>query len=341
MSPLNPSAPCFVTGASGFIGRRLVAELIRRGYPVRALVRPATDRTAFPRRGISFVVGGLADPRFLTWAMDGCASVIHLAACARSWAPDRRKFFRLNVDGAWNVVQAAHAAGVARIVHTSTIVTLGPTAPGVIGDETTPRSTWRYFTDYEESKTLGERQVLAQAAAGAPVVIVNPTRVYGPGRLSESNAVTLLCDLRRRGRAPFLLDGGGSVGNYVLVDDLVQGVVLALEHGRIGERYILGGENASQERLFDLMDEAGDRRRWRVRLSRRAALAYARFEERKALWLGIRPRITPGWVETLLADWAYSCAKAQRELGYRATPLKDGLRLTYDWLRRRRTAAEG
>ncbi len=341
MTLVDRSATVFVTGASGFIGGRLVAELLSRGRSVRALIRPGADRTRFPRRGVSFVVGDLSNQDFLAWAMAGCGDAFHLAAYARNWAARRGIFFAVNVAGTRNLLEAAGRAGVQRIVYASTIVTLGPTPPGVTGDEAMPRWTQSYFTDYEESKTIAERQALRLASEGVPVIVANPTRVYGPGKLTESNSVTWLCDLHLRGRAPFLLDGGRSVGNYVLVDDLVRGLILSLERGRVGERYILGGENASQERLFDLLDEIEGRRRRRVPLPRRLALAYARFEQAKAERLGVHPRITPGWVETFFADWAYTSRKAERELGYAPTPLKDGLRLTYDWLRSRRRREGG
>jgi nucleoside-diphosphate-sugar epimerase len=268
--------------------------------------------------------------------MTGCSRAFHLAAYARNWARDPHAFVEHNVEGTRNVLAAARAAGVERVVLTSTVVTFGPTRPGVVGDETTPRSTPLFFTAYEESKTLAEREALRCAAEGLPVVIVNPTRVFGPGKLTEGNSVTAMIDLYDRGRLPVLLGGGGNVGNYVLVDDLVRGHVLAMERGRAGERYILGGENAPLEGLFALVDAASGRTHRQIPLPRSLALAYAHLEEKKAEWLGAYPRITPGWVETFLHDWAYSSAKAERELGYTTTPLREGIRVTWEWLVRSR-----
>jgi nucleoside-diphosphate-sugar epimerase len=133
-----------------------------------------------------------------------------------------------------------------------------------------------------------------------------------------------------------LLNGGVNVGNYALVDDLVRGYVLAMEKGRIGERYILGGENVSLKGFFALVDEAAGQRHRQISLPPWAALAFARLEELKARWFGVYPQITPGWMKTFLADWAYSCAKAERELGYKITPLREGIRATCDWLRAQR-----
>jgi nucleoside-diphosphate-sugar epimerase len=326
----------FVTGATGFIGSRLVGELVRRGDVVRALVRPTSSREGLEDKRITAVVGDIGDPASLRAGMEGCSGVFHLAAYARNWARDPSTFFDLNVGGTRNVLAAARVAGVARIVLTSTMVTFGPTPPGFVGDEGMPRSTPRFFTEYEESKTVAEREALALAADGLPVVIVNPTRVYGPGKLTEGNSTTIMIDLYDRGRFPVLLAGGANVANYAFVDDLVRGHLLAMERGRVGERYILGGENVSLRQLFDLVDEATGRRHRRFNLPAGLAMAYSRVEKRKAEWFGLYPRITPGWVETFLRDWVYSPAKAERELSYTVTPLKEGIRLTCEWLRGRR-----
>ncbi len=329
---MSSSPSVFVTGATGFIGTALVAELVRCGNRVRALTRAASDRTGLALEHVSLVTGDILDRDSLERGMAGCSRVFHVAAYARNWARDPRAFFTHNVEGTRNVFAAARAVGVERVVFTSTVVTLGPTPRGVVADEDTPRSTPRFFTAYEESKTLAEREALRCAAEGLPVVIVNPTRVYGPGKLTEGNSVTLMIDLYDRGKLPVLLDGGGSVGNYVLLDDLVRGHVLAMDKGRAGERYLLGGENVSLKKLFELVDEVSGKQHRQVPLPRFLAMAYAHLEEGKAEWFGAYPRITPGWVATFLRDWAYSCAKAERELGYTTTPLREGIRLTYEWL---------
>ena len=157
-----------------------------------------------------------------------------------------------------------------------------------------PRSTPRFFTEYEESKAVAEREALELASRGLPVVIVHPTRVYGPGPLTEGNSVSLMIDQYDRGRFPALLDGGGNVGNYAFVDDVVEGHLLAMEKGRVGERYLLGGENVSLKGLFSLVDELTDRKHFQVSLPRSLALLYAGLEKRKAEWLGVYPKVTPG-----------------------------------------------
>jgi nucleoside-diphosphate-sugar epimerase len=331
-TPDCPPATFFVTGATGFVGGRLVAELLRRGHAVRALVRGGSDRGGLDASGLRLVEGDLDSSEALREGMAGCDGVFHLAACAKVWSRDKSVFSRVNVAGTRAVLDAASATGVPRVVVTSTIVTLGPTPPGVVGDEATPRFTEHFFTEYEATKTRAERETLEAAGRGLPVVVVNPTRVYGPGRRTEGNSVTRMVDLYDRGRLPFLLGGGRGVGNWVLVDDLVAGHIAAMERGRLGERYILGGENASQRDFLRLVDQVSGRRHLAINLPRALALAYASLEEKKADWFSSAPLITPGWVDTFLLDWAFSTAKAERELGYRPTPLGAGLELTYRWL---------
>ena len=199
-----------------------------------------------------------------------------------------------------------------------------------------PGSPSAYFTEYEATKVAAEREVLALAAEGFPVVIVNPTRVYGPGHLTEGNALSRLIDDYDCGRVPVLLNRGVNVGNYVLVDDVVAGHLLAMERGRPGERYILGGENVSLKEFFRTIDRVSGKRHLQLPILGFSPLAFAWFQQKRAEWFGVYPRITPGWVKTFLVNWAYSSEKAERELGYVRTPLEQGIRVTYDWLLRTR-----
>lgn len=333
---MTQATSIFVTGATGFIGTKLVNQLVQRGNAVHALTRAASNRQGLEHQNIRLVEGNILDRDSLKRGMESCTEVFHLAAYAKNWSKDKRAYFEQNVDGMVNVFEAAKSVGVRRIVFTSTIVTFGPTPPGVVGNETMPRITGHFYTEYEESKTVAEKEALRMAAAGYPVVIVNPTRVYGPGKLTEGNSVSLMIDMYDRGKVPVLLNGGTDIGNYVFVDDLVQGHILAMEKGRIGERYILGGENVGLKRFFELVDEVSRKRHFQFVLPPALGMAYGRMEQKKAEWFGLYPQITPGWVETYLQDWAYSSAKAEVELAYKITPLKEGIRMTYEWILQRR-----
>ena len=339
----------FVTGATGFIGTRLVQALIDRGHRIRALSRrdnpqppPGGDvhgGNPFEHDLVELVRGDITDADSLIAGMQGCSHVFHLAAYAKNWAPDRQIYFDMNVQAVRNVFEAARRHNVRRVVWTSTMMTFGPTPPGVIGDEQMPRITDRYHTEYEETKLIAEKEALEAARDGFPVVIVNPTRVFGPGQLTEGNAVAKLIDDYDRGKVPVLLNRGVNVGNYVLVDDVVEGHLLAMEKGRIGQRYLLGGENVSLKEFFQTIARVTGRRRFQLPLLKFGPMVFAHLQKKRADWFGVYPRITPGWVRTFLVDWAYSSEKARRELGYEFTPLEDGIRTTYEWLRQLREAS--
>ena len=335
----------FVTGGTGFIGTRLVQALIDRGHAVRALSRRDSpdpppgfgwEESGGPLRHdrVELVRGDVTDRDSLRRAMEGCTHVFHLAAYAKNWARDPQTYFELNVQGMRNVFDAAEELRAQRVVWTSTIMTLGPTPPGVVGNEDVPRTTVRCYTQYEKTKVAAEKEALQRAAEGFPAVIVNPTRVYGPGHLTEGNSLSTLIDDYDRGKVPILLNRGVNVGNYVLVDDVAEGHVLAMEKGRVGQRYILGGENASLKEFFRTIDRVSGKRHLQIPLLRAGPLLFAYFQQKRAEWLGVYPQITPGWVKTFLVDWAHSSGKARRELGYRPTPLDEGIRITYEWLQR-------
>jgi farnesol dehydrogenase len=295
--------PVLVTGATGFIGTRLAGALVEQGCRVRALSRRAHPP---PPPGLDFdgppplehplvevVLGDITDPDSLRRGMAGCRHVFHLAAYAKNWARDPQTYHRLNVQGMLNVFEAARREQADRVVWTSSIVTLGPTLPGTVAHEETPRSTDRYLTEYEESKSIAEQHALRWAAEGFPVVIVNPTRVYGPGYLTEGNALSQLIDDYDRGRVPVLLNRGINVGNYVLVDDVVSGHVLAMTRGRIGQRYILGGENATLREFFRTIDRVSGKRHWQLPLLHVTPLIFATLLKKRAEWFGTYPTITP------------------------------------------------
>lgn len=344
---MDDSGAILVTGATGFIGTRLVQALTDHGQRVRALSRRTQvspppgfdwiDGEPLMRPNVEIVLGDVTDRDSLARAMKGCTRVFHLAGYAKNWARDPQTYFDVNVQGTRNVLDLAVQLGVQRTVVTSTELTFGPTRRGEIASEDSPRVSEPCFTEYERTKLMAEQETLARAAQGVPVVIVNPCRVYGPGHLTEGNSVSLLIDQYDRGLVPFLLNWGVNVGNWVLVDDVVQGHLLAMEKGRVGQCYFLGGENASLKQFFRRIDEISGKRHLQIPLLRVAPLVFAGILKKRADWFHIHPQITPGWVKTFLHNWARTTEKAQRELGYRPTPLVDGLQMTYKWLQRVRS----
>ena len=326
----------FVTGGTGFIGTQLVIELVQRGYTVNILRRPTSDTEGFKDERIHLFIGDLMDCESIRNAMGGCTQVYHLAAYSKNWAKHSKTFYQNNVEGLCNVWEIAKEFGVERVVFASSIVTCGPTSSGELGDEVKSCSIPDCSTEYQTSKIMGEQKTCEYMDRGLSVITVNPTRVYGPGKLTEGNSVTRMIDLYDQGKFPFLLNHGINIGNYAFVTDVVQGLVLAMENGKPGERYILGGENVSLKQLFKLVDELNGNKHFQISVSSGFALFYSLLQQEKAKWLGLYPLITPGWVKTFLQDWAYSSAKAETQLGYKITSLKEGLRITLAWLRQLR-----
>jgi nucleoside-diphosphate-sugar epimerase len=341
----------FVTGATGFIGAWLVHELAERGHVVHALTRrskpepppgvPLSLGPSFEHPRVRLVEGDITDRGSLCRGMEGCSQVYHLAGYAKNWAPNPQTYHDINVGGLQNVLDAALELGIERIVWTSTMLTFGPTRTGSVADESTPRLSPHFITHYEASKAAGEAVVARYVSEnGLPVVIVNPARVFGPGYLNEGNSISLIIDMYDRGRMPVLLGGGRNVGNWVFVQDVVAGLIQAMRHGRAGEKYLLGGENLSLKQFLQIVDRVTGRRHFQITIRRPGAMVYAGFQKLRAQWFGVYPQITPEWVRVFLADWAYSSAKAQRELGYQITPLEDAVRMTYQWLQRIRAGRE-
>jgi len=321
----------FLTGATGFIGIPLTHFLAGLGHSVRLLSRPASDLTPFAGLPVEVRPGDVLDQGSLSDALRGCDAVFHLAGYAKNWAKDPGTFFRVNVLGLRNVLKAARRNSVPRIVFTSTSVTFGPSSGRPV-TESDVRSV-AFFTEYERTKYLAEQEAVRHVRSGLDVVMVNPTRVFGPGALTESNSVTKMIHLYLRGQWRLVLGSGRAVGNYAFIDDVVKGHWLALQHGRPGEKYILGGDNLDYEGFFRTLASVSRCRRRMAHVPPQLALAVSKLEALRASRFGHYPLITPSWLRTFLADWAFSSEKAQRELGYRTTPFARAVEETVRWLR--------
>ncbi len=323
---------CFLTGSNGFIGTRLVEELSAGGHTVRCLVR-SPDRfsklSGLP--GVTPVIGDLDAVNVIEAAARGCDTVFHMAAFAKPWSKDKSLPYRVNVTGTENVLRAAARAGVRRFVFTSSAAVIGP-SPGVNPiDEDFPR-TVPFFNEYEENKAVAEGIVRSFNRDGMECVIVNPPRVYGPGPVNESNAVTKMIRLYALGKWRIIPGDGTCVGNYVLVDDVVRGHILAAQKGKAGHRYILGGENLTFDRFFEVLAELTGRHRRMVRLPVGLMMAGAKLMEWQASVTGIPPMITAPWVKKYLNHWSLSNRNAMEDLGYNPASFKEGAGITLRWL---------
>lgn len=324
------SKKIFITGSTGFIGQKLANALVSNGHEVRALVRSASKVKEIEHPHITPVQGDLFNTDALNRGMEGCDEVYHLAAFASVWAKDDT-FRKVNIHGTENILDAALQQGVKKTVVTSTAGVIGPAIDGPV-HEATPRQV-DFFTEYESTKYESEEKIRERAATGQHIVIVNPTRVYGPGPLNVSNSVTKIVKQYIEGKWKFMPGDGMSTGNYVFVDDVINGHILAMENGRSGERYLLGGEDATYHQLFDVIAEVGGKKLRLYKMPLGAMLTFGRVQLFLAENFGKQPMITPGWVKKYLYKWSVSSAKAQTELGYQITPLKNGIEHTVNWLR--------
>lgn len=321
-----------VTGATGFVGAAVVRRLLTRGWRVRALVRPDSDRSNLDGLEVEAVTGRLDEEDSLPPAVAGCAAVVHAAADYRLWAPDDDTLYRTNVTGTRALMRAALDAGVARVVHTSSVATLGHLPGGVAADEETPTRLDEMIGAYKRSKFLAERAVLRMVAEdGLPAVVVNPSTPVGTGDIRPTPTGRMIAEAAR-GRIPAFVDTGL---NVVHVDDVAEGHVLALEKGRIGERYVLGGDNMTLAGILAVIAAAAGRRAPTLRLPRAAVWPVAVVAEALARFTGVEPLVTRDGLRMSRSCMYFRSDKAERELGYRHRPAKEALAEAVAWALRR------
>ncbi|MGI4876270.1 MAG: hopanoid-associated sugar epimerase [Janthinobacterium lividum] len=316
-----------VTGAAGFVGAAVARALTARGYRVRALVRATSPRANLANFAGEIVTGDLLDPATVAAAMTGVDGVCHVAADYRLWARDPEEIVRNNRDGTRNVMAAALAAGVRRVVHTSSVATLG--LDRTPADESAPLTPDAAIGAYKRSKVVAERLVEGMVAAGLPAVIVNPSTPIGPGDVRPTPTGRIIVEAAS-GRIPAFVDTGL---NLVHVDDVAAGHVLALEKGRVGERYILGGQDASLRDMLGVIARATGRRPPTIRLPRGPLFPLAYLAEATARITGREPFLTVDALKMAGHRMFFTSAKAERELGYRARPYAEALDEALAWFR--------
>ncbi|MBX6322804.1 MAG: NAD-dependent epimerase/dehydratase family protein [Rhodospirillaceae bacterium] len=320
-----------VTGATGFVGSAVARALKAAGHRVRVLARPRSDRSNLEGLGVEVAEGDLLDPASFAPALRGCTLLFHVAADYRLWVPDPRPMYQANVEGTRRLLEAAGAAGLQRIVYTSSVATLGHTADGSPADEDTPVSLSDMIGHYKRSKFLAEQAVRELAGRGLPVVIVNPSTPVGPGDLRPTPTGRMVLEAAQ-GRTPAYVDTGL---NIVHVDDVAQGHLLALERGRMGERYVLGGQNMALKDIFAAIAALTGRPAPRLRVPLGVVLPVAYAAEAWARVSGREPFVTVDGVRLAARKMYFSSARAERELGYRARPAVEALRDAVAWFRAR------
>lgn len=323
---------CLVTGATGFIGNKLVQELVNQGNYVNVMVRSSNKAQNFNHKEITLFQGDLLDLKTIHEATKDCEFVFHLAAFANIWSKDKKLAFKTNVTGTINILDSSLRNGVKKVVFTSSAATLPPSENQEEVDETFPLPK-KYLTDYETTKQQAEQLCIEYCKKGLNVVIVKPPRVFGPGFLNKSNSVTILIKNYIRGTWRIIPGNGEQIGNYVFIDDVVTGHILALLNGVPGEKYILGGTNISYNDFFELLAKVSHKKYKLLHFPISIMLAISKFELFMAETFGKKPLITPPWVKRYLQNRPLSSKKAINYINYTITPLDIGMAKTIQWLK--------
>ncbi len=316
-----------VTGASGLIGFALVRALLRRGERVRVLLRANSERAHLAAFPVEIADGDIRDRASLDIAMKGVTSVFHAAAVYRLWSRDPAEIYAANVGGAGNVFAAAMESGVAHIVHTSSVCTIGVSDCGAVSDEATPVAPTQICGAYKASKFQAEDLAREYAAKGAPVVIVNPSTPIGPGDLKPTPTGKLVSQAAE-GKMPAFVDTGL---NFVHVDDVAEGHILARDRGQKGERYILGGENMSLRDFLGRIALLTGRPAPTIALPRAAIYPIAVLAEAAAFLFNGDPFVTVNGLRLAKYKMYFSSDKAVRELGYRPRASAEAIRDAVHW----------
>jgi dihydroflavonol-4-reductase len=317
-----------ITGASGFVGSAVAHAFAGAGYSLRGLVRPSSSRTNLADLDIELITGDICDPQSLGKAMEGARFLCHVAADYRLWAQDPEEIFRTNCDGTRNLMEAALEAGVERIVYTSSVATLAVNGNGTPADESCRLPLAAAIGAYKRSKVAAEAIVSAMIAKDRlPAVIVHPSTPIGPRDVKPTPTGRIIIEAAR-GRMPGYVDTGL---NLVHVDDVAAGHLAALTHGKIGEHYILGGQNVGFAAMLTEIAHLSGHHPPRLRLPHRVLYPFAFFAEAKARLTKREPFLTLDGLRLSKYRMFFSSTKAQSELGYCSRPYQEGLADALAW----------
>ncbi len=319
-----------VTGATGFVGSHVASKLAGRGERVRVLVRRQAALKNLEGIPVEACAGDLTDPASLRRAMAGCRRLYHVAADYRLWAPDPAELYRNNVTGTRNVLEAAREAGVKRIVYTSTVGALKCPGNGHPSGEEAPVELQEMVGHYKRSKFLAEQEVLAAARGGLPVVIVNPSTPVGPRDVKPTPTGQMIVDFLN-GRMPAYVDTGL---NLIDVADAAEGHLLAMEKGRVGERYILGHRNLTLKEILEMLARVTGLPAPQVQMPIGVALGWAALSTGWSALTRRPPRVSWEAVRISQKRMYFDSSKAVRELGLPQRPVEEALAAAVDWFRR-------
>jgi farnesol dehydrogenase len=320
-----------ITGATGFIGTNLSLKLANEGHQVNALVRDKEKAKPLDHPNITFYFGDIHKVKIIEEALQGVHGIFHLAAFAKPWAKDSGLYNKINAEATKSLFQIARKKAISKIIFTSTAGTFGPSVETPVDEETVRQTD--FFNEYESTKFIAEKITKDFVLKGMDIVIVHPTRVYGPGLLSKSNAVTFMIKQYINGNWRIIPGNGKRIGNYAYIDDIVNGHILAMQNGRSGEQYLIGGEDASYEYFFKLLRTISENKHTLIKIPVSLLIGFSSIQATLARMVGKAPLLPPKWVKKYLYDWSVNSTKAINELGYQITPLNEGLKKTLEWLK--------
>ena len=323
----------FITGSTGFIGVKLANKLAESGQTVHALYRSEEKKKILKHPNIKLFNGDIMDTNSLEKAMDGCNYVYHVAAFTKIWAKNEHLIYDLNVNGTKNVLDASLKVGVKKVIFTSTAGIFGPSLIEKINENSERQVD--YFLEYERSKAKAEELIKSYSKNNIEITIVNPTRVYGPGQLNKSNSVTIMMQAYIVGKWRFIPGNGKSIGNYVFIDDVINGHILAMEFGKNGEKYLLGGTDLSYLELFSILKKITGKKYFMLKIPFFFISLIAHVQLFFTKIFNVSPSITPSLIKKFSYSWKVSSQKAIDELGYTITPFETGAVQTLQWFNKK------
>ena len=320
-----------VTGATGFVGSAVARKLLDAGETVRVMARAESNRRNIEDLDVQICIGDLTQAETLAPAVEGCSAVFHVAADYRLWTRHPEEMMQTNIEGSKALIEASLNAGVERVVYTSSVAALGINKDETPADETTPSALEDMIGVYKRSKFLAEEAVLDLVAKkNAPVVIVNPSAPVGPRDIKPTRTGELIADAAA-GCMPAFVDTGL---NVVHVDDVAEGHVLAWQKGKIGERYILGGENLLLASILREISELVGRKPPRISIPHGVVMPIAYIAEALTrLSGGDKPLVAVDEVRMARKKMYFTSAKARRELGYNPRPVSEAFADAVNWFR--------
>jgi dihydroflavonol-4-reductase len=315
-----------VTGAAGFLGSHVARQLVSRGEVVRVLMRPTSTNRAITDLPLEYITGDLRDPASLDRAMSGVQRVFHVAADYRLWARRSEEIYDSNVGGTKNILEAARKAGVEQFIYTSTVATLAVDRPE-LPNEATNAKLEEMVGHYKRSKWLAEKEVLDAAKKGFPAIVAMPTTPVGPGDWKPTPTGKIILDFLN-GKMPGYVETGL---NFVGVEECAAGHLLVAEKGKVGERYLLGGENLTLKQLLDTLAKITGLPAPRMKIPHGVALGVAYASTAFSRLIGKEPQIPVEGVKIARHMMFVDCTRAQRELGFQGGPVAAALERAVRW----------